>query len=106
MEFRNSKVDFVEDSKIRYAGTFTITGEDHTIGNVVRMQLLKDRRVKFAGYIKPHPLEEKIQLKVQTNGEVNPGAAMEDSMRCLGTELEKMKDKFDKEVNNFKGQII
>ena len=36
------------------------------MGNLVRMQLLRDKQVKFAGYIHPHPLIHKIELRVQT----------------------------------------
>ena len=45
-----------------------IQQQDHTLGNVIRYKLLKDARVRFAGYKKPHPLEEKIEVRVQTNG--------------------------------------
>lgn len=58
------KVTYEEDSRIRHAGTFTINLEDHTLGNVLRMQLLNDDRVRFAGYKAPHPLEHKILIKV------------------------------------------
>lgn len=36
------------------------------MGNLIRMQLLRDKQVKFAGYIHPHPLIHKIELRVQT----------------------------------------
>ncbi|CDW87300.1 dna-directed rna polymerase ii subunit rpb11-like isoform x1 [Stylonychia lemnae] len=65
------------DSKIRNHATITIQQEDHTIGNIIRMQLLKDPRVRFSGYRKPHPLENKVEIKVQTNGEINPATAVE-----------------------------
>jgi DNA-directed RNA polymerase II subunit RPB11 len=42
----------------------TIYAEDHTLGNSLRHQLLQDSRVRFAGYKKPHPLEEYIEVKV------------------------------------------
>ena len=41
----------------------SVQDEDHTLGNCVRLQLLRDRSVKFAGYRKPHPLEKRIELK-------------------------------------------
>ena len=50
----------------------TIQNEDHTLGNIVRHSLLMDRRVRFAGYRKPHPLFDLVELKVQSNGEVQP----------------------------------
>ena len=46
--------------------------EDHTLGNIVRQQLLRDKRVRFAGYRRPHPLFDLVEFKVQSNGEVEP----------------------------------
>ena len=56
---------YQDDSKIRHQGTLLIKGEDHSLGNVVRQQLLYNPKVKFAGYRKPHPLEEHIEIKVK-----------------------------------------
>ena len=39
--------------------------EDHTLGNLLRHQLLKDPNVLFAGYKNPHPLDHNIILRVQ-----------------------------------------
>ena len=58
-------------SKINYNHFFLIVfkcfffQEDHTLGNMIRHQLLKDPNVIFAGYKNPHPLEHKIILRVQ-----------------------------------------
>jgi DNA-directed RNA polymerase II subunit RPB11 len=46
---------------------FTINKEDHTVGNMIRHQLLKDPQVLFAGYKNPHPLEHKIILRIQVS---------------------------------------
>ncbi len=44
---------------------FFLFQEDHTLGNMIRHQLLKDPNVIFAGYKNPHPLEHKIILRIQ-----------------------------------------
>jgi len=54
------------NEKMANSGTLVINKEDHTMGNLIRMQLLRDKQVKFAGYIHPHPLIHKIELRVQT----------------------------------------
>ena len=41
-------------------------------------QLLKDSNVRFAGYRKPHPLEDYVEIKVQTNGNKTPAQAVID----------------------------
>lgn len=50
--------------------------EDHTLGNMIRCQLLKDPKVLFAGYKNPHPLEHKIILRVQTTSDYTPQDAL------------------------------
>lgn len=61
------KITYVSDTKVSNAGTFTFNKEDHTIGNLIRMQLLRDSCVRFAGYRIPHPLVHYVELKIQTN---------------------------------------
>lgn len=60
------KIEYSADTKVSNAGTFTFNKEDHTVGNILRMQLLRDPSVRFAGYMMPHPLINKLRLKVQT----------------------------------------
>lgn len=54
------------DPKLLNAATFTIAKEDHTLGNLLATQLLHDPKVLYAGYKVPHPLENHIELKIQT----------------------------------------
>ncbi|CAA2999444.1 DNA-directed RNA polymerases II, IV and V subunit 11 [Olea europaea subsp. europaea] len=58
------RVSYERDTKIINAASFTIEREDHTIGNIVRMQLHRDENVLFAGYKLPHPLKYKIIIRV------------------------------------------
>ncbi|KAG6628235.1 hypothetical protein CIPAW_14G001100 [Carya illinoinensis] len=44
------KVSYERDTKIINAASFTVEREDHTIGNIIRMQLHRDPNVLFAGY--------------------------------------------------------
>ena len=46
--------------------TYRIPLEDHTVGDLLRIYLLKNKDVKFAGYRQTHPLEDCIEVKVQT----------------------------------------
>ena len=57
------KVQNCEDATINFIKT-TIYDEDHTLGNMVRAQLLKDKTVKFAGDRRPHPLQKEIEMQV------------------------------------------
>lgn len=40
------------------SATYKIPLEDHTIGDLLRIYLLKNNQVKFAGYRVPHPLDD------------------------------------------------
>ncbi|KAI8916155.1 DNA-directed RNA polymerase, partial [Gorgonomyces haynaldii] len=66
------KVTMEMDTKIPNAATFTILKEDHTLGNILRNQLMENPKVLFAGYKVPHPLEHQFVLKVQTTLDTTP----------------------------------
>ncbi|EGR31054.1 DNA-directed polymerase II polypeptide J, putative [Ichthyophthirius multifiliis] len=61
-----SRIQITENEKMKNSKTIIMNLEDHTIGNLIRMYLLKSKEVKFAGYRMPHPLETKVEIKVQT----------------------------------------
>ncbi|KAI9472326.1 MAG: DNA-directed RNA polymerase [Benjaminiella poitrasii] len=92
------KVEMEVDTKIPNAATFAIEREDHTLGNILRGQLLKDPRVLFAGYKVPHPLEHNFLVKVQTVPGTSPGKALKDATSELISEINTLKNKFDMEV--------
>lgn len=48
--------------------TFIFHNETHTLGNSLRHILMKNKKVDFCGYTVPHPLEDKMSLRLQTNG--------------------------------------
>lgn len=91
------KVEYKADTKLVNAGTFTIMHEDHTLGNLVRMQLHSDKHVVFAGYRVPHPLEPKIVIKVQTTGVKQPAQAVEHALEDLRSEVQSLGTQFEME---------
>ncbi|KAH3835112.1 DNA-directed RNA polymerases I and III subunit RPAC2-like [Dreissena polymorpha] len=50
------------------AVTFVINKEDHTLGNSLRYMIMKNPDTQFCGYSIPHPSEEKINFRIQTEG--------------------------------------
>jgi len=60
------KVDIQFDKDDMGSATFSITNEDHTLGNILRYMLTKNKKVEFAGYSIPHPSESKFNLRLQT----------------------------------------
>ena len=63
--------------------------EDHTIGNLLRMQLLRDPSVRFAGYMIPHPLINRIDMRIQTTSStVSPVEVLSSAIEDLGNETD------------------
>lgn len=85
------RLEYTPDPKVENAGVFKIEREDHTLGNLLRMQLLEDDRVVFVGYRQPHPLEHHILLRVQTSAACTPRQAVFQAIECLTTELDSIK---------------
>ncbi|KAL1923407.1 uncharacterized protein VTP21DRAFT_8387 [Calcarisporiella thermophila] len=92
------KVNVEYDQKISNAASFTIQKEDHTLGNLLRAQLLKDPKVLFAGYKVPHPLEHSFTLRVQTKGDSSPQEALQRAIEKLIRELGHLKNRFENDV--------
>lgn len=61
-------------------------------------QLLLLPFVQFAGYRVPHPLEPRVELKVQTDGSKTPIVAVQDAINNLIVLLSKVKREFAAEV--------
>ena len=97
------KVQMEKDTKIPNAANFTIRKEDHTVGNLLRLQLLRDDTVFFAGYKLPHPLEQDLLLKIQTKDHpASPVKALRTACDDLRLELEDLKEKFEEKVKDWK----
>jgi DNA-directed RNA polymerase II subunit RPB11 len=81
--------------QVTNAGTFRFNREDHTVGNLFRMQLLRDPSVRFAGYYHPHPLVYYINLKIQTNNStVAPVEVLSSAIEDLANETDHLMTQF------------
>ncbi|THG05536.1 hypothetical protein TEA_016689 [Camellia sinensis var. sinensis] len=89
------RVSYERDTKIINAASFTIEREDHTIGNIVRMQLHRDENVLFAGYKLPHPLQYKIIVRIHTTSQSSPMQAYNQAINDLDKELDYLKNAFE-----------
>lgn len=59
-------MEYTSDPKVVNSGTFKLEREDHTLANLMRMQLFRDPDVVFVGYKHPHPIQHHILLRIQT----------------------------------------
>ena len=96
------RMTYAHDTRIPDAGTFTINKEDHTMGNLLRMQILRDADVKFAGYQLPHPLMNICRVKIQTSGKKSPVATFQDSVEDLQAEMETLDRQFREQIQRKK----
>ena len=78
-----------------------INQEDHTLGNLVRNELLNDGRVRFSGYRKPHPLFDLLELKVRSNGEFEPYQLVDNACSNLVDHIQKIQGEFDKACDQY-----
>lgn len=44
--------------------TFSFNNEDHTLGNLLRNQIVKNKNVEFCAYSVPHPSEPVCNVRV------------------------------------------
>ncbi|XP_063226051.1 DNA-directed RNA polymerase II subunit RPB11 [Bacillus rossius redtenbacheri] len=91
-----------QDTKVPNAAIFTINKEDHTLGNMIRNQLLKDPSVLFAGYKVPHPLEHKFILRIQTTSDYTPQDALNNAITDLLSELSLFEERFKEAIKEKK----
>lgn len=95
------KLSWRPDEKQTNAGVFQVYLEDHTLGNLIRMQLLRDEQVLFAGYKIPHPLEHKMEIRVQTASGTTPNEASGRATQGLKSEVERIKKGWDAALEAF-----
>ncbi|KAF5269687.1 hypothetical protein FQA39_LY08610 [Lamprigera yunnana] len=91
-----------QDTKVTNAAIFTVNKEDHTLGNMIRNQLLKDPNVLFAGYKLPHPLEHKFVLRIQTTSDYSPQEAFMNAVADLISELCLFEERFKEAIKEKK----
>eukprot|EP00931_Biecheleriopsis_adriatica_P009999 TRINITY_DN111093_c0_g1_i1.p1 TRINITY_DN111093_c0_g1~~TRINITY_DN111093_c0_g1_i1.p1 ORF type:complete len:228 (+),score=58.58 TRINITY_DN111093_c0_g1_i1:87-770(+) len=96
------RIHLQEDPKVPDAMIFKIWLEDHTLGNILRMELLRNENVLFAGYKVPHPLDNMIELRVQTLPKSSPEQAVRHAVANLRVETKSMLDQFDEGVGQLR----
>jgi len=83
------------DTKMANSSLFILPKEDHTLGNLIRMQLLRDSRVRFAGYKMPHPTVHDVHIKLQTmEASQRPLNVFDEALEDLGEELNRLSRQF------------
>ena len=80
------------------AEIFTLNKEDHTLGNMIRHQLMKDSNVIFAGYKNPSPFVNQVIIRVQTTSDNKPNDAFMNALTDLMSKLSLFEDRFKEQL--------
>jgi len=91
------KIEMETVTQVANAALFTFNKEDHTLANMLRDKLFRMEHITFAAYKVPHPLFATFQLRVHTDGEITPKAAIIKACGELITELQELDQEFTKE---------
>ena len=97
-----------------HAATFVIRDEDHTLGNSLRHVLAQDERVELVGYSIPHPLDNKLHLRIQTlryDADRSPSNfsavdALQFGCEGLKSRADHMRSVFDQALNDFRNEQV
>ncbi|ODQ61163.1 hypothetical protein WICANDRAFT_104276 [Wickerhamomyces anomalus NRRL Y-366-8] len=92
-----SKIKVEPDARVPNAAIVTFEKEDHTLGNLLRAQLLKDERVLFAAYKVEHPLFAKFVMRIQTEENYSPREALRNACNSVISQLDVLRERFKNE---------
>ena len=93
-----SQYEYTASDEIPGSGTYLLRLQDHTLGNALRMELLRDQDVFFAGYRVPHPLFSEMEVRLRTSLRSSPQKAMLGCNRRLIESAEHMLAVFQDEL--------
>ena len=96
------KITREQDTKVPNAAISTLNKEDHTLGNLIRHQLLKDPNVLFAGYKNPSPFVNQVIIRVQTTSDYTPNDAFINAITDLLSELSLFEERFKEQLKDKK----
>lgn len=85
------------------AASFQILEEDHTLGNALKLMILKNPEVEFCGYLIPHPSERKMNVRIQTYGKITAKEALYQGLDDLVALCGVVEEKFSEAVTAFQG---
>ncbi|KAF3925641.1 hypothetical protein ABW21_db0207673 [Orbilia brochopaga] len=81
--------------------SFQFENEDHTLGNALRWIIMKNPQVEFCGYSIPHPSETKMNMRIQTYGDITAKDALIKGLADLRDLCDVVTDKFVAEKERF-----
>ena len=99
------QIEYTVDDN-NHAGVFSIYLEDHTVGNLLKHVLLQNKDIRFAGYRKPHPLENKIEVKIHGGAKVDPKNSLYQTCQELKIGFDNLMKDFQDKVDSIKNPPV
>ena len=82
--------------------TFTFYKEDHTLGNLLRNTLIKNKNVEFVAYTVPHPSEPYMNVRIQSvSKDKEAKKLLRHSLKIISKQSDVMLEKFNEAFDNF-----
>jgi DNA-directed RNA polymerase II subunit RPB11 len=91
------KLQITPDSRVPNCLLIKFEREDHTLGNLLREELISDPQVLFAAYKIEHPLFANFMMRLQTEEGYNPRTALKNACSRLIQKLGVLSEKFKRE---------
>ena len=85
----------------RYNATYSFKNEDHTLGNLLRNQIIKNNHVSFCAYSVPHPSEPIMNVRIQCHED----GSGNDAKKALNHGLKRIQKMCDVLTEKFKNNL-
>ena len=79
--------------------TITLLNEDHTLGNILREKLMARKDVYTAGYVIPHPLEQKMKFFIQSYSDGR--LILQEELERISRDCESLSNAIDTAIDSF-----
>ena len=85
--------------------TYSFYDEDHTLGNLLRNQVVKNKSVEFCAYSVPHPSEPicniRIQVAESASEAVDANQALRHGLKRVSKICDVLSEKFEDRLAEF-----
>ena len=90
----------------KYNATYSFLNEDHTLGNLLRNQIIKNNHVEFCAYSVPHPSEPIMNVRIQCYDDESGNdtkKTMNHGLKRISKMCDVLTEKFEKSLEEFEG---
>ena len=85
--------------------TFSFVDEDHSLGNLLRNQIVKNKQVEFCAYSVPHPSEPLMNVRIQVaesaEGHTDANQVLRHGLKRVSKICDVLSEKFELRLAEF-----